>query len=400
MSELDPFQTSVSTAKKADGTDKKMMGGSFAVSLVIHAVILLIVGSIVIVPAAMEKLMPVTSVAPPPMEIPEPPPLDEAVGDPMEDAGTPIGEVKEVSNQDPQEASDLDALVVDSTATATPRLNSIPAGAGTLDADAFAARASGAGGSGGSGGGSGRGIGRKTFFGATEKVDSTLIGRFYDLKQTPQRQPTGVGLVEYLAVIQNFVNQGWNESVLRKYYRAKRPLYASQFWAPTIRSEMAAEAFEVQNEVQGSYWVAHYRGRVVPPRDGTYRFVGFADCQMVVGVNRQLALVSSYWKDKPHFDFPECPLVGDYRAGEGGLRAGPWLELKASKPIDLDVLWGDNGGVCSAFLMIEEKNGHYKSEKGQPILPIFQLSLNKVDASSELAQPKFATGFPAWKGVQ
>lgn len=230
--------------------------------------------------------------------------------------------------------------------------------------------------------------------------EAALIGIFYDLKQNQKKQPVLMDHATYFKVMDAFIQGGWDEKVLNKYYRATKPLYSTQMWIPTIASTKAPEAFRVEKTVGGGYWLAHYRAQVIPPKNGTYRFVGFSDCQIIVAVNGKLVLVSTYWKDKPRLDLPECPLVGTYRAGEGGMRAGTWMDLKTSEPVDLDILWGDNGGVCSVFLQVEEKGGTYAMENGQPILPIFQLAPYDTPVRDAKIQPKFATGFPTWKGVQ
>lgn len=405
----DPNFISAASSDPGNKQEKKMMGGSFAVSLIFHGIVLLIIGSIVIVPGAVRKLMPVASVVTAPVQIPEPPKVEESTPmDPSPDAGgSPITDQQLEESSTTQDPAKVDALVVDSAVATSPRLDA-SAGASSFTGDVFK-QGSGRGGSGGgTGSGIGRGSGKGTsFFGSKEKADSTLVGRFFDLKQTPQGQPTPFAnapcielpdLEAYFKVQEDFIHDGWNEEILNKYYHAPMPLYATQFWVPKIPSEEAPKAFSVEKECQGGFWLAHYKGRVVPPKDGTYRFVGYSDCQIIIAVNKKIVLASGWWKDRhKHLNLTECPLVENYFPnGQGGLRAGRWMSLRASEPVDLDILWGDNGGVCMCYLLIEEKGATYTMEKGHPILPVFQLAPNDTPVAPDA--PKFATGFPTWKG--
>lgn len=206
-------------------------------------------------------------------------------------------------------------------------------------------------------------------FGTTETSagEAALMGMFYDFKQTQDHKPTSA---DYPKTIVQFINNGWDESVLSRFYRSTKPIYATQIWIPSISANEGPKAFGVDKYVKPSQWIIHYKGQVAPPRDGTYRFVGWADDQLVVSVNGKIALVSNH---------PGVPLPG-LSEGEGEpyrnpLRSGHWLDLKANEPVDLDVLVGERpGGGFTALLMVEEKGKTYEMEGGYPLLPIFQVA--------------------------
>lgn len=403
----------LSDAQANEKKERKLMGGSFAVSLIFHATILLIIGSIIIVPGVVKEMSRIAAVTPPPT-IPEAPQVVDETPEAKADdgGGNPISDVPETSSTSTSTDANMDALTVASPVSTGPSMNAM-AGASAVPG-AFN------GGKGGSGGGTGTGVGtgsgpgvgrgKATFFGSTEKVESALVGRFFDLKQTSARTPTPFATApwtscadceNYFKLQEDFIKGGWDDGMLSKYFHAPKPLYATQFWVPNRPSPEAPKAFGLEKIVQGGYWLAHYKGKVVPPKDGTYRFVGFADCQMVVGVNKKVVLVSGWFAGRPKNLLPEDgPLVGRYRGGEGGLRAGTWLELKKSEPVDLDVLWGDQGGDCCCFLQVEEQGATYQMENGQPILPMFQLGQMPLDIPMTGGQPKYATGFAPWKGVK
>jgi hypothetical protein len=139
--------------------------------------------------------------------------------------------------------------------------------------------------------------------------EAALIGIFYDMKQTADRKPVNMDLGTYCKTIEDFVNGGWDESILDKYYQVSTPRYTTQIYVPVIASEMAPLAFGVQNWVKGGFWLVHYKAQVTPPHDGTYRFVGWADCQIEVAVNQKLVEEkgASYQKDSA--GFPILPVL-------------------------------------------------------------------------------------------
>ena len=229
--------------------------------------------------------------------------------------------------------------------------------------------------------------------------ESALVGIFYDLKQKQDHTPVAMDHPTYFKIQEDFINGGWNEEILNKFYRASKPLYTTQFFLPERGSDLAPKAFGVEKYCQGGFWLAHYKGQVTPPHDGTYRFVGWADCQIMVAVNGKLAMVSSYWKDMPKLDCASERVSAPYPGGES-LKAGPWLNLKASDPVDLDVLWGDNGGACSCYLLVQEKGVSYEMDNGYPILPIFQVAPYDTEYPPGPDQPKYSHTPCVWKALQ
>src|SRR5690606_19880069 len=122
-------------------------------------------------------------------------------------------------------------------------------------------------------------------FGKEEKTEGALIGIIYDLKQDQHRRPTGIDPAQYPKVVSEFVKKNWDESVLNRFFRPARALYATQLFIPQMSADEAPKAFGVENVVKPAAWVIHYKGQVSPPEDGKYRFLCFADDLMVVAVN-------------------------------------------------------------------------------------------------------------------
>ncbi len=229
--------------------------------------------------------------------------------------------------------------------------------------------------------------------------EAPLIGIFYDLKQTPDHKPTNVDPETYTTIIDDFLSQGWDESVLNRYYRVSKPLHTTQLYVPTLNADKAPEAFGVQKYVLGTRWVALYKGQVSPPEPGTYRFWGIADDIMAVAVNGKTVLVGQ----RPDMKLPKTNWHASERdgahAGDGELRPGEWMTIKPGEIIDLDILVGDRpGGVFNVFMMVEKQGGTYESDRrGHPILPVFQVAPfnTKKDGDAE-----FSANASVWKCYQ
>ena len=203
-------------------------------------------------------------------------------------------------------------------------------------------------------------------FGKQQLGEAAFMGIFYDLSQTEDGKPSGV---QWSDVILDFVKSGWDEDKLNKFYHASKPLFATQIWIPTMLTIEAPMAFHVEKRAPHATWTIHYKGQIVPPEDGTYRFVGFGDDILVVAINQKLVLASDF----THLDFG----IPEGTPQNGPLKSGLWFDAKKSEPMDLDVLCCDNGdpnGVCASFVLIEQKGKTYQMQNGFPVLPVFQVA--------------------------
>lgn len=220
------------------------------------------------------------------------------------------------------------------------------------------------------------------YFGAVENRGEALIGILYDLKQNQKREKTTETETSYLKVLAQFLDQDWNESVLNRFYRVTRPLYAARICIPLMKAEAAPAAFGASDSVKPRMWLVHYKGQVSPPEDGAYRFVGVADNVLAVAVNSKTVLVSYIRGSK-------VPCAWDKKNGNGKSNAflpvkneafnGDWMELKKDQPIDLDIVTGERpGGAFWAWLLIEKKGESYaRNDQGKRLLPVFQLGGGK-----------------------
>ncbi len=239
-------------------------------------------------------------------------------------------------------------------------------------------------------------------FGSTEKSAGSMIGIFYDLKQNQRRQPVNVN---YLQTLGEFLDSGWDESILSRFFRGTKPVYATDVFIPTMSAGMAPEAFELGKVVQPLNWFVIYKAQVSPPEDGTYRFVGTSDDVMAVGVNGKTVLVSHYMGTQNTSRWKQQDTSENTKVWAGELRRGDWFEAKKDRPIDLDILIGEYpGNIFAAWLLIERKGAAYprveaKGQNGaQVVLPVFQVRPRQITPKEN--DPPFSTDSIPWTAHQ
>lgn len=215
-------------------------------------------------------------------------------------------------------------------------------------------------------------------FGSSKKTAGSMLGIFYDLKQNPKRQPLPNG--DDLRTLGRFLDSGWDESVLSRYFRATKPLYATEVLIPTMSADAAPAAYGLTGVVRPSHWFVIYKAQVSPPEDGTYRFVGIADDVMAVGVNGKTVLVSNFGGHPNHSRWKEPSPSEDIKVWAGNMKRGDWFTCKKTDIIDLDILIGEiPGSLFGAWLLIEKKGETYPTTKdGRPEIPVFQVKAKPV----------------------
>jgi PA14 domain len=210
-------------------------------------------------------------------------------------------------------------------------------------------------------------------------TEAPLIGTFYDMKQDQKHRPINMDRKGFDDLIARFIDGGWDEGLLKDYYRMPRPLYTTQLFVDTINSDDAPKAFGVEKTVQPRKWMVHYKGQIVPPSDGTYRFIGNADDFLGVAINGKTVLWAIHSTPRTKWFAKEQCDLRDYTAGD-------WIELKAGQPVDIDIMTGDSPGGQWRCLLAVEKKG--VGSGGRPVP--FQLSATKDTPQ----------GAAPWKGVQ
>ncbi|RYD18817.1 MAG: hypothetical protein EOP88_21270 [Verrucomicrobiaceae bacterium] len=257
-----------------------------------------------------------------------------------------------------------------------------------------------------------------------------LVGNFYDLKQNSRREPTDMNPDKMRELLPEIVKRGFKDSVFRDYYKASRVLYQTKLNIPIMPADGAPAAFECEKEVQPRMWLVTYRGGVIAPKTGKFRFVGQCDDILVVRFNNRPAFDYGYTiagtgthingrsaevngttenkdlekeiKRNTPMDYPipfyRYEKTPGHNRNIGGMAVGPTFNVEAGKTYPIEILIGEiPGGYFSVCLMIEEVGATYeKDPAGFPILPLFQLD-NIPPAEMPGEQPPIAKDGPVWK---
>ncbi len=251
-------------------------------------------------------------------------------------------------------------------------------------------------------------------FGGVTRSGSSLVGKFYDTKQTKGGKPTNLSQEEFLKLLNNFVTKGWNENVFARFYRSPTELYISHFYVSKSDAGAAPKAFQCPDTVKGSRWVAVYRGKVVAPVTGKFRFVGYGDDALVVrfdgknvldygwfqiGLEAQTAtpewrsamkgeagnaemkmrLRKSGINPVPMSFYPYSS-TPHWNATIGGMGGGQVFFVEEGKVYPIEVLVSEiPGGAFGMCLLMEEvgdKDAKKDKETGTPILNLFRTNFS------------------------
>lgn len=255
-----------------------------------------------------------------------------------------------------------------------------------ISADAGLGDGLGAGDLGDSLGGGGDGLGSKDGGG------STLEGTFYDLKKKKSGASSGLNGTQadrdnVIAALSKFF-ASWNAAELNKYYKSETKLYASSWYLPTAHAKYGPIAYEVGDpkkpestwECQPAAWIVVYRGKVIAPKTGKFRFIGTGDDVLAVRFNRRTVLEggwcapSAYDKNnkgashlenrasreaflkKHHFEMINTVTGCDKWNNElGGLIAGSEFSVREGEEYPIEIAISEiPGGAFGFVLFIED----------------------------------------------
>ena len=220
-----------------------------------------------------------------------------------------------------------------------------------------------------------------SLFGGGQTIGNDFVGTFYDFKRDRRGGATSYDPTSMCSALQKFVQSGFQNSRLAKYYRSPRKLYTTTFVTGMVPSSFAPLAFG--EDTEGWCWAIHYNGQLVSHKDIRFRFWGFADDILLVAVNKEVVLNASWsW---PSDSYGKYAIGGNwvvedatddfqYYYGPNWARVGDWIELKAGEPFEMDVIIGEvPGGEFYCMLTVQEDGVEYERNKQQqPILPIFK----------------------------
>ncbi len=220
-------------------------------------------------------------------------------------------------------------------------------------------------------------------FGSGQSIGNDFEGTLYDFKLDRRGKPRSVapGFGDVRKAVGKFIRSGWKTSTLARFYRSPNKLYSPTIMVPPLPSDFGPWAFNAP-EIAGYFYMLHYKGQLVHPKGGRFRFWCMGDNFMVVRVNGRVVLdfaniFSAYWDGK------DSKRTGEYM-GHWVAYAGQWMDLEPGVPQEMEVIFGEaTGGLFGAMLCIEEEGVDYPSNfAGGPLLPIFktaELTRDQVD---------------------
>ncbi|MDF7823465.1 hypothetical protein P4B35_05530 [Pontiellaceae bacterium B12227] len=224
-------------------------------------------------------------------------------------------------------------------------------------------------------------LGEITPFGAKMNTGSELKGTFYNFNRNRRGSNIPMAPEQMIDIIYDFLNKDWRPSILARYYRSPESLYTPTICVPTTMSELAPEAFGM-DDAEGYCWGVHYKGTLVYPEDIRFRFWGVGDKVLAVNVDGKTVLICAYRSDDRSI-FSTIWQSNDskdniYYFGEHRARPSEWIDLKAGEAVDLEIFLGDtNGGLVYHMLSVEVEGEEYPMERagGGPTFPVFKTSV-------------------------
>jgi hypothetical protein len=201
-----------------------------------------------------------------------------------------------------------------------------------------------------------------------------LIGTFYDLKQTQGGQPTGMSPGKYSQTVLEFT-QRWDAGDLARYFKGPEQLALNQLYIPAMKATEGPKAFNLEKEVQPRMWLVHYKGTVVPPKGGRFRFVGHGDDLVIVRFDKKVVLCAAQHDAGKLTDWTPSESRRPYPgSGRAGLLPGDWVSVTGGQAYPIEILIGERPGSGVWFiLLLEESGAKYQEVNGFPVLPLFRV---------------------------
>ncbi|MBN2684144.1 MAG: hypothetical protein JXR40_02590 [Pontiellaceae bacterium] len=212
---------------------------------------------------------------------------------------------------------------------------------------------------------------------------------FYSMGRASSGAKRPISHQEYFSIIADFVEKGWDTSLLNRYYHSPRKLYASCIAIPSVSSIVGPLSFRESAYLENARcWAAHYRG-TIKHKDGiTFRFWGASDDVLTVALNKEVVLAANFPWDgvdayliASDFDTSRAPGSrstqseddGMYPIGNVTMVGSDWITLKPGETYDFDAVAGEGpGGGFFAMLMVEIQGEEYATnDRGGKVFPLF-----------------------------
>lgn len=340
-----PTPTAATRPKGAKTTRYSL--GAFALSLLIHGLVILTVGGYVIIEGVLPKTTFTDSEGAVSGLDSEVIPAPEEPRDTMELPSSPTSELTPAnSTPAPGESTSSDLIV----STAAQSAFTLPPAVGTPGVNPKLGFGSGYKGTTGGQENTGpRGSVIHSIFGSTEASATTLKGTMFDLKQNADKKPVNA---DYFKVLTRFITGGFDHSLMEEYFKVPQPLYTSHILIPNMDAAEGPKAFGVDDIVKPRMWFIHYTGQIRPPKSQKYRFCGGGDDVMVVALDGKIVMDGTLGNLNPSGWQPADPAASKESTGQLG--TGDWLELSSDKNYRIDIVIGERpGGRFHAELLVQ-----------------------------------------------
>lgn len=210
-------------------------------------------------------------------------------------------------------------------------------------------------------------------FGSRESNDFLLEGAFYDFKKNPRGSATNMSTGDFPRRVSEFVESGFNRRFLdERYFRAPESRSVSYILHPMMQASNAIAAYDLVGVVEPRMWIIHYQGTISAPSNGEFRFIAYADDQILVALDGQTVVDGSRQVISPNLRRVGTQF-GTLGNTNGAAFHSDWIRMRANQDIKIDIIVGENpGGQYGAFLFVEKRGVETpRNENGRPLLPLF-----------------------------
>ena len=211
-----------------------------------------------------------------------------------------------------------------------------------------------------------------TIVGSTVSMGTDFEGTLYDFKRTRRGTLAIMDGTQMLLLVKDFLVDDWNENVFARYYRSPKKLFATTIFLPSITSHKGPTAYGESD--MGAYWyLLHYKGKIVHPKGGRFRFHFVGDNLMFIRLNGKLFGDFARMAEMSA-GFEKTSFVTPYHMGHWPAYRTKWFDLEPGVPLDMEVLFGEtDGGSFSAAIAVEQEGVTYPSNiDNAPMFPIFK----------------------------
>jgi len=387
-----PLQTAPKTAApskpEANGLPKTFWqrltrsGGTFLIlSIAFHILLLVGAGLWVVQSTQVKKKLSFAAASQPAPAAPQPSPEYKVQAAQRNATSAPLAPARISST------SEASKISIPDTPLSTPAFGAVPAsisGMAGAGKGSFGMATNGTGKAGASSvsmGSSGNEVSVFGFKGASTLKG--MIGNLYDLKQHPDKSPTEAdhgNRQAALKIINNFSAKHFDLGVLTPYFKANDEITASRFWIPSMTAAELPKSFGVEKDVTPISLIVHYKARVVPPKEGTYRFVGFGDDFLGVKLDGKVILPFDrrgsrlYCKGENAGSF--------YEITKKGHAVSDSVTLTKNQVCELEVILSEWPGGLTGFSLLvereEDMDKYKRNADGLPIIPIFETDISSA----------------------